>query len=74
MSNQNLDDLSFEELLDELESVTRQIENREIGIEAATDLYERAGKLHTAATQRLASVEARIHSIDAQSRQPGSQP
>jgi exodeoxyribonuclease VII small subunit len=60
----DFDNLSFEQLLDELESVTKQIENREIGIEAATDLYERAGKLHAAATQRLASVEERIRTID----------
>ena len=60
----SLGDLSFEEILEELESVTRQIESREIGIETATDLYERAGLLHTAATNRLASVEARIKAID----------
>jgi exodeoxyribonuclease VII small subunit len=66
----NLDAMTFEELLDELEAVTRQIESREIGIEAATDLYERAGLLHAAAAQRLASVEDRIRSInDAQSKQ-----
>jgi exodeoxyribonuclease VII small subunit len=60
----DLDSLTFEQLLDELESVTRQIESREIGIEAATDLYEQAGLLHAAATQRLARVEDRIRSID----------
>ena len=60
----DLDSMTFEQLLDELESVTRQIESREIGIEAATDLYERAGLLHVAATQRLARVEDRIRSID----------
>jgi exodeoxyribonuclease VII small subunit len=60
----HLDAMTFEQLLDELEAVTRQIESREIGIEAATDLYERAGLLHAAATQRLARVEDRIRSID----------
>jgi exodeoxyribonuclease VII small subunit len=59
-----LDSMSFEQLLEELEMVTRQIESREIGIEAATDLYERAGLLHAAAAQRLATVEERIRSID----------
>ncbi len=63
-SHPDLNTLSFEQLLDELESVTKQIESREIGIEAATDLYERAGQLHAAATDRLAAIEARIRSID----------
>jgi exodeoxyribonuclease VII small subunit len=67
-NNPEFENLSFEQLLDELESVTKQIENREIGIEAATDLYERAGKLHAAAAQRLASVEERIRSIDSNGR------
>jgi exodeoxyribonuclease VII small subunit len=67
-NNPEFENLSFEQLLDELESVTKQIENREIGIEAATDLYERAGKLHAAAAQRLASVEERIRSIEANGR------
>jgi exodeoxyribonuclease VII small subunit len=56
--------MTFEQLLEELERVTRQIESREIGIEAATDLYERAGQLHAAASMRLTSVEARIAAID----------
>ncbi len=63
-ASRSLAALSFEEILEELESVTRQIESREIGIETATDLYERAGLLHAAATDRLASVEARIKAID----------
>jgi exodeoxyribonuclease VII small subunit len=60
----NFESMTFEQLLEELELVTRQIESREIGIEAATDLYERAGLLHTAAAQRLAAIESRIRSID----------
>jgi exodeoxyribonuclease VII small subunit len=66
--NGGFDDLaqfSFEDLLAELEMVTARIEGRDIGIEAATDLYERARRLHRVASDRLASVEARIQSIDA---------
>ncbi len=63
-SSQPLHELSFEQILEELETVTRQIESRDIGIESATDLYERAGLLHAAASTRLASVEARIKAID----------
>ncbi len=64
LDHSSLEGLSFEQILEELESVTRQIESRDIGIESATDLYERAGLLHAAASQRLASVEARIKAID----------
>ena len=55
-----LDELSFEQLLDALELVTSRLASGELGIEAATDLYEQAEILHAAAEQRLAAVEARI--------------
>lgn len=55
-----LEALSFEEILAALESVTNRMASGEIGIEAATDLYEQAEILHAAAQARLEAVEARI--------------
>lgn len=55
-----LAELTFEQLLSALESVTAKLANSELGIEAAADLYEQAELLHAAATERLAVVEARI--------------
>ena len=55
--------LSFEQLLDTLESVTTKLASGELGIEAATDLYEQAEILHAAAERRLAAVEARIERL-----------
>ena len=57
------EDMRFEELLAELERVTKQMASGEIGIEEAAALYERAGELHAAATDRLARVQARIEQL-----------
>ncbi len=54
------DDRTFEELISELEQVTELLATGEVGIEAATDLYERAQRLHALASQRLARVQERV--------------
>lgn len=51
---------TFEELMAELEQVTELLATGEVGIEAATDLYERAQQLHTLASERLARVQERV--------------
>lgn len=51
---------TFEELMAELEQVTELLATGEVGIEAATDLYERAQRLHTLASERLARVQERV--------------
>jgi exodeoxyribonuclease VII small subunit len=55
--------LSFEELVAALEALTDRLASGQIGIEEAADLYERAERLHSLASQRLASVQARIESL-----------
>jgi exodeoxyribonuclease VII small subunit len=55
--------LTFEQLLARLEGVTAQLADGELGIEAAADLYERARVLHAAAGERLARVSRRIADI-----------
>ncbi len=52
--------LSYEELVKALEDLVEAMADGQIGIEAAVELYERAGRLHTLATDRLARVQARI--------------
>jgi exodeoxyribonuclease VII small subunit len=59
------DEKTFEQLLDELESMTRRMAAGDIGIEAAAALYERAGELHAQATERLARVQERIERLAA---------
>lgn len=55
--------MSFEELVSELERLTDQMAAGDIGIERAAELYERAGRLHEAAAERLARVEERIERL-----------
>lgn len=59
----DLDALTYEELVAELESLTAQMAAGDIGIEAAAELYERAGVLHAAASERLARVQERIDKL-----------
>jgi exodeoxyribonuclease VII small subunit len=54
---------TFEELMDELEAITEQLATGDLGIEAATDLYERAETLHALAAERLATVRARVEKL-----------
>jgi exodeoxyribonuclease VII small subunit len=59
------DPRSFEQLVDELERITDQLAGGELGIEAATDLYEQAEHVHELAQARLAQVQQRIDRLRA---------
>ena len=54
---------TFEELMAELEQVTELLATGEVGIEAAADLYERAQRLHSLASERLARVQERVERL-----------
>lgn len=56
---------TFEELVDELETTIARMAGGNLGIEEVTDLYERAGRLHAQATERLAAISARIEKLTA---------
>ena len=60
------DDMTFEQLVSELESMTRRMAAGDIGIEEATELYERAGRLHGLAAERLAGVQERLERLRTQ--------
>ena len=55
--------LSFEQLVEALEAITRQMAAGDIGIEAVADLYEQAGRLHGEASDRLDGVRRRIEAL-----------
>jgi exodeoxyribonuclease VII small subunit len=57
------DSMTYEQLVAELESLTARMASGDIGIEAAAELYERAGVLHAAAAERLARVQERIDAL-----------
>jgi exodeoxyribonuclease VII small subunit len=62
--------MTYEQLVAELESLTHQMAAGDIGIEAAAELYERAGVLHAQAVERLARVQARIDALAPASADP----
>ncbi len=59
----DLDGLTYEQLVEALEVLTNRMAAGDIGIEEVADLYERAGRLHAAASDRLAQVRARIEAL-----------
>lgn len=59
----DVDALTFEDLVDRLETLTAQLADGGIGIERAADLYERAQRLHAAAAARLDAVAKRIEAL-----------
>ncbi len=63
---------TFEQLMAKLEATTEALATGELGIEAAADLYEKAERLHSLASVRLAQVEQRVHGVEGPGR--GSPP
>lgn len=62
--------LSYEELVTRLEATIEQMSAGDLGIEEVTDLYERAGRLHEAAAQRLERIRDRIEHLTAADTDP----
>jgi exodeoxyribonuclease VII small subunit len=60
VTGDDLSGLTFEQLLERLEGITRRMAAGDIGIEAVTDLYEEAGRLYAEATERLERVRRRL--------------
>ena len=54
---------TFEQLVEELEATIARMASGNLGIEEVTDLYEKAGRLHAEATERLAAISARIEKL-----------
>lgn len=61
-----LDRLSYEELVETLEDLTKKMSSAEVGIEEAAELYARAGRVHRAALTRLERVRQRIEALDSE--------
>jgi exodeoxyribonuclease VII small subunit len=57
------DAMTFEQIMDELESLTDRMAAGDIGIEEAAELYEEAGRLHAQAAERLDRVQKRVEEL-----------
>jgi exodeoxyribonuclease VII small subunit len=66
--------MTYEQLVEALEDLTGRMADGAIGIEEAVALYERAGRLHALAAERLARVQARIDALAAEQAEPGEDP
>jgi exodeoxyribonuclease VII small subunit len=66
VTGEDLSQLTFEQLVERLEGITRRMAAGDIGIEAVTDLYEEAGRLHAEATERLERVRRRLEAETAE--------
>ena len=63
MSSGEFKDLRYEQIVEQLEATIARMADGTVGIEEAAALYEEAGKLHAAATERLDSLRVRIESL-----------
>lgn len=57
------EELTYEQIVEKLEAVTAQLASGDKGIEAATDLFEEAQRLHAAASARLEQVKQRLDAL-----------
>ncbi|RDC59851.1 Exodeoxyribonuclease VII [Alteripontixanthobacter maritimus] len=55
--------MTFEQALQELEQVVRQLEGGEVALDQSIDLYERGEKLRAVCQKRLDAAQARIEKI-----------
>ena len=60
---QNVDDMSFEAALEELETIVNKLESGRVDLEASIAIYERGEKLKARCEALLKKAEARIEKI-----------
>ncbi len=66
MSDQTVTDIekmSFEQALRELETIVRQLEGGEVELEKSIEIYERGAKLKSHCEARLKAAELKIEQI-----------
>ena len=63
MAKKQLDALSFEEIMDELEKSVSDLENGKLPLSKASEVYEKGMKLAEEANKRLSDTEIKITDI-----------
>ncbi|MDW3206735.1 MAG: exodeoxyribonuclease VII small subunit [Alphaproteobacteria bacterium] len=59
----DIEKLSFEEAMSELEAIVRKLESGEIKLEESIDAYERGSRLKEHCQEKLKNAKARIDKI-----------
>ncbi|MBR0552416.1 exodeoxyribonuclease VII small subunit [Stakelama marina] len=74
--DRNIEDLSFEQALKELETIVGQLESGEAELDKAIGLYERGDLLRKQCAARLDAAQARIEAIrlDGEGKPAGTAP
>ncbi len=63
MSDQTVDEMTFEAAMAELESVVSRLETGDVALEDAITLYERGALLRAHCEARLKAAEAKVEAI-----------
>lgn len=63
MSDRPVEEMSFEEALKELEQVVGQLEQGDVALEKAIDLYKRGADLRKHCEARLRAAEEKVEQI-----------
>jgi len=73
---QDVDALSFEEALKELERIVARLESGDASLDESIRLYERGDRLRARCAERLDAAQARIEAIrlDTEGRPAGTRP
>jgi len=73
---ENLEALSFEDALGQLEDIVRQLENGDVPLDESIDLYAKGDALRAHCQKRLEAAQARIEkiSVGADGKAAGTQP
>lgn len=64
MENSELENLSFEDAINKLETIVRELESGKIKLDDAVQSYEQAVKLKTFCQERLKSAQLKIEKLE----------
>ena len=63
MSEKNVEEMTFEEALAELEGVVTRLERGDVALDESIALYERGARLRARCQQKLAEAEEKVSRI-----------
>ncbi|MEM1365294.1 MAG: exodeoxyribonuclease VII small subunit [Pseudomonadota bacterium] len=76
MADQKIEDMSFEQALQELEGIVGKLEQGDVALDESIAIYERGEALKRHCESRLAAAEKRVEKIrfDANGQAAGTEP